>query len=762
MKLFKFYSCCFRFWPLVAIFLLSLVFFWKFFFQGLLPVPADTIVGMYHPWREVVWDGLTAGVPFKNFLITDSVRQQLPWRKLVIDALHQGQWPAWNPYAMTGLPLAANLQSAPLYIFNFLFFIFEFPTAWSILIWLQPLLAAVFMYLFLQEKKLSQPASLLGAISFAFSGFFIAWLEWGTVLHAALWLPLILLSIEKILSHLIKPKFLIWALIFIFSLVQSFFAGHLQVFFYVFLFSFGYLFYRVTPLGSAAHTARGVTQHAAPLQKLFLFMLLYSCFIILTLPQWRGTWQLIGQSARQIDQADWTKPGWFVPWRHLGQFFAPDFFGNPTTLNYWGEWNYAEMVGFVGVIPLFLALWAIAKGKAKFFTLSGLVVLSFALPTPWAKLIYQGQIPFLSTSQPTRLLFLVDFCLVILAAYGLEEFFKKPSWKILRPVTFYATLWLVVLLGRDPSLAIAQRNLILPTGMALIFVALVIAKKIKFIIHNSKFLILSVLLALTVFDLFRFGWKFEPFVNKSWLFPTTKTIEFLQKDQDIFRIMATDSRLTPPNFAGWYGLQDIAGYDPLYLQRFGELAAAMERDEPNIQPPLGFNRIVTPKNWDSPLVNLLNVKYFLSLTNLNSPDLELVFREGETRVYQNKAVFPRAFLVYDYRVAASKQEAIELTMQTDLEKTVILEESPGGAGASLVPALAEPGEVEITDYQANEVRLVTDSQQPGILVLTDAFYPGWQASADGQTVVIYRADYHFRAVVVPEGKHEIVYRYSQL
>jgi len=789
----------FKFWPVIVIFLLTIGFFWKFFFRGLLPVPADTIVGMYHPWRDVVWDNLTAGVPFKNFLVTDPVRQQLPWRKLAIDVFKQGQQPKWNPYSLTGMPLAANLQAAPFYAFNLLFWLFNFETAWGILVFLQPLLAGIFLYLFLRQKKLSQPASLLGAISFAFSGFFVVWLEWNTVLHAALWLPLILLAAEKLTNCELRIRKYFWSFVFVFSLVQSFFAGHLQVFFYVFLFSGIYLVANVTPRGSHGFFRRWRNQPAttprfqrgsrgvdASPRKLFVFFILYSLFFIFVSFQWKPTWQLVQQSGRSLDQIDWSKPGWFIPWRHLVQFLAPDFFGNPTTLNYWGEWNYGELVGFIGVIPLFLVFWAIVKKRASFFAIFGLVALSFALPTPWAKLIYQWQVPFLSTSQPTRLLFLVGFCLSVLAAYGLEEFLKKSSWKIIWPVIFYVGLWIVILLSNNSNLAVAKRNLILPTGMVLAFSAVIavehfasqhsgrgdghsrrvaIVKKNKFLILNSSFIILSAILLLTVFDLFRFGWKFTPFVKKDWLFPQTKTIEFLQQDPELFRIMAIDRRIMPPNFAVWYGLQDVAGYDPLYLQRYAELIAAMEREEPNIQPPFGFNRIITPQNWGSPLVNLLNVKYVLSLVKLESPDWRLVFQEGETRVYENQKVLPRAFMVYDYQVIKDKQKTIEWLMDKNINlgRAVVLEKEPG------LTLEAGAGEVKISEYRGNKVEIQVASEGRGILVLTDAFYPGWQATVsskglsasgrDGQLTEIYRADYHFRAVVVPAGKHKIIFEY---
>ena len=46
-----------------------------------------------------------------------------------------------------------------------------------------------------------------------------------------------------------------------------------------------------------------------------------------------------------------------------------------------------------------------------------------------------------------------------------------------------------------------------------------------------------------------------------------------------------------------------------------------------------------------------------------------------------------------------------------------------------------------------------------MLVLTDLFYPGWQALVDGRPAQMYRADYAFRGVPVPGGTHVVEFRY---
>ncbi|MBI4092233.1 MAG: hypothetical protein HY427_03455, partial [Candidatus Levybacteria bacterium] len=187
-----------KFWPQISVVLVTLVFFWQVFLKGLLPVPSDTIVGLYHPFLDLYAEISPAGVPFKNFLITDPVRQIIPWKELSVDLLSRPELPLWNPYEMAGKPHLANFQSGVFYPLNIILFVKPFYISWTVFVILQTVLVALFMFLYLRNLRLDIRASIFGAITFSFSGFSIAWLEWGNIVHTALWLPLILLSIDKV------------------------------------------------------------------------------------------------------------------------------------------------------------------------------------------------------------------------------------------------------------------------------------------------------------------------------------------------------------------------------------------------------------------------------------------------------------------------------------------------------------------------------------------------------------------------------------
>ena len=74
----------------VVILLAVAVFFYPFLKGGKLPIAADALVGLYHPWRDALAIEYPNGYPYKNPLITDPFRQQFIYRKLAIEELKKG------------------------------------------------------------------------------------------------------------------------------------------------------------------------------------------------------------------------------------------------------------------------------------------------------------------------------------------------------------------------------------------------------------------------------------------------------------------------------------------------------------------------------------------------------------------------------------------------------------------------------------------------------------------------------------------------
>jgi hypothetical protein len=135
--------------------------------------------------------------------------------------------------------------------------------------------------------------------------------------------------------------------------------------------------------------------------------------------------------------------------------------------------------------------------------------------------------------------------------------------------------------------------------------------------------------------------------------------------------------------------------------------------------------------------------------------------DNEVVIYQNLLAAPRAFLVGEVVRAADMTEAREIMAQRSINprQTAVLE-----APAEIVLPDGEDvrGSVQVVDRTATSLMLDVTTDRPAVVVVTDSFYPGWQASVDGRTAPIYATDVAFQGVVVEAGQHRVVFTYRPM
>jgi hypothetical protein len=76
-----------------------------------------------------------------------------------------------------------------------------------------------------------------------------------------------------------------------------------------------------------------------------------------------------------------------------------------------------------------------------------------------------------------------------------------------------------------------------------------------------------------------------------------------------------------------------------------------------------------------------------------------------------------------------------------------------------VDTCAAPDEVEMPHHGANGVQITANMGCRGMVILTDAWYPGWRAWVDGQSTEIHEVYGGVRGAIVPAGRHTIEMRY---
>jgi hypothetical protein len=275
-----------------------------------------------------------------------------------------------------------------------------------------------------------------------------------------------------------------------------------------------------------------------------------------------------------------------------------------------------------------------------------------------------------------------------------------------------------------------------------------------------------------------------------------------------------------------YKLHDIWGIDVIHLKRIDDVYRAFTGtpsiSSSNLVDLYSMKYIISVTLIEKdPRFELI----YSRLEGLEGKRGDLL-KENTIKLYRNRNPLPRAWLVKDHRVLDKKLILALLSGKDfNPRKEVLLEEEPGvnapnpprfrvvptllkgGEDRALVKGgkerelvkgkkekgLAKGGEVVLTGQENkkgdrsesplqnkkdvgephsglpefisernNCLQLFVEAKEVSFLVLSDTYFPGWRAYLDGKPVKIFRANYNFRAVSIPPGKHEVKFVYHPM
>jgi len=759
---------------LFLFFLFSVCIFRDYVFKNKVPFPANLLVSFYSPWKQYSWEGYPNGPPNKPFGF-DDLRIFYPYRKFSIDQLKMGQWPLWNPYSFSGNVHLATYQSAVFYPLNFLYFVLPQIDAWSLLVFVQPILAGFFMYLFLRELGLSKGSSFFGSFAFAFSGWMIVWFQEDLVKeHTVLWLPLILYCIERVRKDISWKNLLLLSLATAFSIL----AGFLQLSIYVFALIIAWIAYRFWGIWK---------QEKKEMINIFVGL---AFGVALSSVQILPAMQSYFLSLRGVTDARYLFESYLMkPW-HLITLLAPDFWGNPAAYNFFGSGFYHEKMIYVGIPVLVLTLYTFfIKYKNRhlgFFRILLVVVLALGF-FPFGWLLYWSKLPVISTMIPSRIFFLSTFGFCVLSAIGLEHFLSRDyQMQVLKKILLclglvLLGLWIFIvyekfMIPKSSFGIISLRNLILPTLVLSSFSGIVLFGNL---VKNRKTFFWPLIL-LTIFSSFYFANKYNYFSERRFVFPQVPVISKLKEIAPVDRVWGYGNAYWEKNMSTFYGIASPDGYDALFSQRYGELTAVQEsgglitngvaRCDAGIKQA-SEREGVLDNEYRARLLSLLGVRYILEANSgegkewlaeekrFPRSDFLLAWEDQQFRIWDYKKSLPRVFLANDYLVESDKQKIVNAIFNKDLDlgKTVILEEEPE---LLIDENVISPQKVNLVEYSAQSIKVITDSSANSLLFISDNYYPGWEAKVDGQEAKLLRADYSFRALAIPSGKHQVILAYK--
>jgi hypothetical protein len=744
---------------IVTVSALFLLFFHQTVFRGKVPFPGDILVSDFQPWRSTSYLGYGAGGIPNKAQYPDTIRQMYPWKTAVVSALKQGKLPLWNPYNFSGSPLLANFQSSALYPLGVFYLILPQITAWTILVILQPLLAFLFTYFFARKLGMGKLASTLSAISYGFSGFMSVWLEYNTISHVVLWLPLMLLSIE----HLRNNPHRVWLAVLIASHTMSLFAGHPQVYAYLSAYALLYGLFRMS-------------------RSMWSYLIGSTLLGIgITGIQLIPGIELISLAARSPHDPGNLFAKILI---HPGQLLAlpfPNIFGNPATRTYWPTDTFIGKVTTIGLVPLFFFLSTLRRKDtvSKWFVLASIAVVILITSNPITQILYRVPIPLFTSSSPTLMSFLLAFSLAISCGLGLDYWItdKHSVKKLIRRTVEMAGVFLLLFIAtRIPvvpelSLHTAQSVKAILYGVGITAVTLALFwVAIKF--PRFRMQAVTVMVIVHALDMFVFFHRFNPFVPYALVFPEHKILTYL-KEKAPDRYWGYGTAGIPANFATHYGLYSPEGYDPLYPKRYGEFLYAYRtgklmdifdnasRSDAAISSQFGDGGLTDTVKQK--LISAISVRYILDRTENASSErtfppeiIKKIASIDDWVIYENSAALPRAFVAGKITTLPPSDDFAD-TFFSDSHNMHTTALVPGSTRQTT--GIDASGSATILAYEPERVTIRTESTVSGLLVLTDTFFAGWRAEVDGTPTTVVPANWTMRGVTVPAGTHTVTMTY---
>lgn len=214
-----------------------------------------------------------------------------------------------------------------------------------------------------------------------------------------------------------------------------------------------------------------------------------------------------------------------------------------------------------------------------------------------------------------------------------------------------------------------------------------------------------------------------------------------------------------PNAGLVHDLETVLGYNPLRIAAYSRATGA--GDHVALPEQRKFSALMP--GYRSPLANLLGLRFIATGVPIETIDpalagnpLPLVARTRDGFIYENPDALPRVMVVPE-AVPQDQDELIRTGRWpgTDFRRTVSLDPAAGP-----VPPAATGGTARILRYRNTEVSVAVEAAQGGVLLLNDTWHPWWQAEIDGVPVPVWRANGIFRAVVLPTGAREVVFRFA--
>lgn len=706
-------------------------------------------------------------------------------RGLVGQLLREGRLPVWDPHAMCGYPLLAAMQAGVLYPLTWPAAFLDPGPFWTATVYVHLLLAGTFAFAWLRRGLGIGPGgSLVGACIVLLSGYILTRVQAGHVSQICSypWLVAVLWRAERMLAAPTPKRGALLAL----SVAMLILPGFPQFVF------FAALLMAVRLAAFAWRTRR------EGLRTLGLTAASGIAGVLLAAPQLLPTLEALPEVQRVSSASYEFATQHSLPWAYLINLVAPDYFGNDAGSAYWGVSAIWEVTGYVGVAGLLLGLLALGGRHPQRYFWGAAALLAILLApgvhSPVFKAFYTVVPGAGLFRAPGRYLAIFTLALAVLAALGFDRWrlegpeLRRPAGRLalvagaglaalvlallLRPSADSWRRTVAAELSHPECLASesTRRDAQLPEKAA---------KQASTALGRS-----AVFFGIAAAALFAYSRGRLPAPGASAALGVLLVAELFLFGRGFFREYSSTRIGWPEGFATFVksrpghpqrlaspgqqnlrligkcqlaGLDHVGGYESMVLRRYCELMNVISGR------PADKVRIATSLDGPHPILDMLGTRLWVVPEKTPTPPGWKALGQvgdgnGDSLVLEAPNAFPRAFVVPRAVVAPLRDDRLRRLVdpRIDLRRVVVLEE-----GASTPPTAGDeiPGAASVTSFAAGVYEISTQSASNGYLVLTEAWFPGWEASIDGVPVGILRANHFVQAVPLPAGRHTVSFRY---
>lgn len=465
---------------------------------------------------------------------------------------------------------------------------------------------------------------------------------------------------------------------------------------------------------------------------------------------------------------------------------------------YFGPQPWTDAPQYMGIVVLALAVIGFWQNRKDPFVQYLAIMIVFSLLVAFGKefplvydLMYNYFPMFNKFRVPSMILVLVQIMVPILAGYGVAFLLKKRAqplapaeekrWKYVLGAIggffaialvwrgFFVGVYEVLFPPQETTRRIAQ---VLPshgvnpqfagefykivadlvaTDFAAAFGVLTLAFVALYLYlrRSMKISTLAVLLTLAILiDLWRVNTKPMETHEKGTqekAFTAPEYVKSIQQDSTLFRVLEFENGQPPfNNKLAYWRIQSAYGYQGAKMRRYQDLVDVVGLKNPFL--------------WQ-----IMNVKYVITDRPDSSRWMGLIYDNQTTKVYVNRLVLPRAFFVNRYEVADGLPLLQKMAnLSFDARDVTYLAEDPKVKIDPPLPGMS----ATFTHYGIQDFSIDVTAAGTNLLFISEAYYPeGWKAFlgdslsngilVNGKEVPIYRANYHFRAAVIPPGNHTL-------